>query len=224
VFGNLLWIDETGQVRASQGFEPVSGYPADQWRAGDIWRGVHILHVPGRLESGIYTVRLRLFGHMGQRLGDGADIGTMTVGAPARTFDLPAPQHESGVEWANGIRLLGYDLPTAPLTPGPATVTLYWQPQQELTEDLTLFVHLIDSDGNIVAQRDQVPRGGARPTLGWASGEVISDSLVIDIPADLPPGDYRLRVGWYDPATGARAPVTAGGDFAILPESLEIGP
>jgi hypothetical protein len=85
-----------------------------------------------------------------------------------------------------------------------------------------VFVHLIDQQGSIVAQRDQVPLGGARPTLGWAPGEVISDALTIDIPADLPPGDYRLRLGWYDPATGVRVLLAEGGEFLILPESLRI--
>ncbi len=223
--GSLLWMDETGQERAWQNLELVPGYPTDQWHSGDIWRSVRVLHVPGSLETGTYTLKLRLFGPMGQRLGNLVDIGSMAVSAPPRSFDPPDPQHVAGIEWANGIRLLGFDLPAPPIAPGSsAHLTFYWQPQDELNHNLTLFVHLIDGQGNIVAQRDQIPLGGARPTMGWAPGEVVTGSLDLSIGAGVPPGDYSIRIGWYDAQTGERILLAEGGDFTILAEPLAVQP
>jgi hypothetical protein len=35
-------------------------------------------------------------------------------------------------------------------------------------------------------------------------------------PATLPPGDYRLIAGWYNPANGQRLPANSGGNFIDL--------
>jgi hypothetical protein len=43
-----------------------------------------------------------------------------------------------------------------------------------------------------------------RTTL-WQVGELYQDHVVLRIPPDLPPGDYPVLVGLYDPETGARA-------------------
>lgn len=221
ISGALVWFDEAGRNQGSRSLQ----VPTDQWRAGDVWKSVHLLYVPAGLQSGEYRVWLGLSGPLGQRLGEGATIGAMQVGAPPRSFDPPDPQHVAGIEWANGIRLLGFDLPAPPIAPGSsAHLTFYWQPQDELNHNLTLFVHLIDGQGNIVAQRDQIPLGGARPTMGWAPGEVVTDSLDLSIGAGVPPGDYSIRIGWYDAQTGERILLAEGGDFTILAEPLAVQP
>jgi len=221
----LVWLDQENEVAAeSPPFEPVPGLPTDQWQPGDVWTSQHLLYVPGRLEAGDYGIGLELLrpsGESERRIR----IGSMTVGAPPRTFDPPTPQHEAGVEWANGIRLLGYDLLDAPLAPGESlALTLYWQPQRDLDANLSTFVHLIDASGEIAAQHDGVPLSGARPTLGWASGEVIADRIETALPADLPPGTYALRVGWYEAASGVRVRVEDSGEFWPLPVSVEVAP
>ncbi|MEZ4643929.1 MAG: hypothetical protein R3E31_14555 [Chloroflexota bacterium] len=47
----------------------------------------------------------------------------------------------------------------------------------------------------IVTQADQWP--GGLPSNTWAAGQVIVDDVLLDIPADLPAGDYQLAVGVY---------------------------
>ena len=44
------------------------------------------------------------------------------------------------------------------------------------------------------------------PTTFWQTGDRIYDEKTIALPAGLPPGDYTLVVGLYDPATGERLP------------------
>ena len=91
---------------------------------------------------------------------------------------------------------------------------LFWRTLAYMYTDYTAFVHLIGPDGNMVAQWDQRPLNGFLPTSYWPPRQVIADDYQIAIPADAPPGDYRLEVGLYDLATMARLPVTRGGEPA----------
>jgi hypothetical protein len=47
----------------------------------------------------------------------------------------------------------------------------------------------------------------------------VRDPHALQLPADLAPGNYTLRVGWYQAENGARAHVITGsasGDFVSL--------
>ena len=115
------------------------------------------------------------------------------------------------------IVLVGAAIGPMALAPGGGVrVTLGWVALQPLQKDYVVFVQLLDMDGRLRAQRDSPPVGGYRPTMTWAPGEPIEDHLGVALPADLPPGDYTLILGMYDPATGERLPLSTGGDFATL--------
>jgi hypothetical protein len=173
--------------------------------------------VPGRLEAGRYALAVQLVDSDGNAVGDYAPLPDgMTVGTPPRTYEIPAQIQGEVVDWQNGIRLLGYEPRDS--RPGVVRLTLYWQPQAEITTSLKLFIHLIDDAGNIVAQHDSVPQEGARPTTGFAPGEVIAEPVRLEAP----PGTYHLRIGWYDPISGARVPLADGGAFTVLPTPLVI--
>jgi len=117
--------------------------------------------------------------------------------------------------------LLGYNLSVVPLTGGGQIQTLlYWRGDRPLSTDYTAFVHLIGSDGSLVAQHDGVPGDGHRPASTWEPGEVVADLHTMNFAA-LPAGDYRLVVGLYDPATGRRLPVFAE-DGTALGDNLDL--
>lgn len=103
----------------------------------------------------------------------------------------------------------------------PLPLTLYWRAVGPTRADLTVFVHLVDAEGQTVAQADGPPAGGAQPSSGWVPGEIVIDARMIDLPADLAPGAYRLHVGFYDPATlqrlGAGRP-----DGSLWPEGAVV--
>jgi hypothetical protein len=61
----------------------------------------------------------------------------------------------------------------------------------------TIFVHLIDGNGLVRAQSDRAPWDGMFPTDRWAVGETVQDDYTLQLPADLAPGEYSLRVGIY---------------------------
>jgi len=134
------------------------------------------------------------------------------------------PMTETGVGIRFGdpawVRLNGYGLPRQARPGGSLLVALEWESLALVERDYRVFVHLLDSNGAKLAQRDGQPVLWLRPTSGWQPGERIVDRYGLLLPDDLPPGEYRVAVGLYDPQTGDRQPSSAGpGDFAI-----ELGP
>lgn len=84
------------------------------------------------------------------------------------------------------------------------TVTLWWSCLDEIEGDYTAFVHVYDSEGHLVAQRDGYPLLGLFPFWLWQEGYVVRDVRQIALSEDLPEGYYVLVVGLYDRSTGAR--------------------
>jgi hypothetical protein len=119
-----------------------------------------------------------------------------------------------------GDRLLlkGHTPLEAVAAPGSAfNLQLWWQARSPVGTDYTVFVHLLNAAGDVVAQTDGVPVGGRYPTSAWEPGEQIIDSRLIALPADLPGGGYRLIVGIYDPLDGSRLRLTGHeADFVLL--------
>lgn len=103
------------------------------------------------------------------------------------------------VNWGNQIALRGYKISSALARPG-ATISLkvYWECLAPLSQDYTVFVHIIDAQGKLLAQSDTQPRRGAYPTSLWDVGEIIPDEYSLTLPKDLAAGDYSIIVGWYE--------------------------
>jgi hypothetical protein len=221
----LEWLSEDGQVAAHSRAVPlVAGFPSSQWQRRDVWRGVHGLFVPGSLEAGHFEVVVQVIDAAGKPAGEPVAIGEMDVTTPPRTFDLPEMGVAADVDWANGIRLLGYDLLADEFVVGDGlSLTFYWQGVGEVQDSLSAFLEIADREGRIVLSRTQIPAGGARPTTGWAPGEVIADGYGILLePGLIPPGEYRVRVGWRQAATGEAVRAADGGVFWLLPHVITI--
>lgn len=79
----------------------------------------------------------------------------------------------------------------------------YWEGKAEFTFDYQIFVHVLDSQGNIISQRDTFPGLGNRPTTLWQAGEGFSDIVVIPKPAgqtfvSFAIGLYRAHDGIFE--------------------------
>ena len=116
----------------------------------------------------------------------------------------------------NEAMLLAYQR-DGPLRHG-ATVRLilYWQSLCPIETDYTVFVHLVDQEGTIWAQRDSMPVDGERPTSAWQLGEIIGDTHVMTIDVEGPREGYVVEVGLYDPNTGTRLPLSSGATAITL--------
>jgi hypothetical protein len=75
----------------------------------------------------------------------------------------------------------------------------------------TVFVQLLGVDDRPAGQHDAVPGDGFLPTTSWVNGEVLTDGHELVVKADAAPGVYRLVVGLYNAASGARLPVVVDG-------------
>lgn len=100
--------------------------------------------------------------------------------------------------------------PGAPLPDASLALVLYWQADAPVAESYTVFTQLLNAAHVVVAQQDNPPVTGTAPTDTWTPNTLVRDPYLLDLPADLPAGRYRLLIGMYD-AQGLRAPITAGG-------------
>jgi hypothetical protein len=94
-----------------------------------------------------------------------------------------------------GIELLSHQIET---NRNSVNVTLYWRARNPQNQDLTVFTHLLNAEGQRVEGHDSVPANGAAPVKSWIQDAVVADSHRIDLPPNLPPGEYSLIVGMYN--------------------------
>ncbi len=229
IFNHLL--DRDAAQRGGVDRIPQNYYTTLLWVPGEIVSDEYVVPVdsnapPGiyRLDAGFYPTdapafSLPLFVN-GQPIDkNSVAIGPIKVGGPPPgvTTSTPAPQFPLGQPFGDQITLLGYDSPAAGSQPGVVELTLYWQADTIPSADYTVFVHILDAQGNLVAQADSPPAGGIYPTSLWDPGEIIVDKRRLP---ELPPGKHKIHVGLYRADTGARLPVAESpGDSVQLPAS-----
>jgi hypothetical protein len=170
----------------------------------------------------VYAVAVGMFDlKTGQRLpvadAAGRRVDLLTLGAVKVTgpgANVPLSAESMSANFGDEIELRGVELVSA--RPGAtAQLTLYWQALNTPSSDYTVFVHLLDASGQIVAQADSPPQSGRYPTLWWDSGEGVADTHLLALPSNLPAGDYSLRIGLYELESGARLPVMGTGEDAL---------
>jgi uncharacterized membrane protein len=128
--------------------------------------------------------------------------------SPAMFFEAMTPQP---ARFEDGIQLTGFRLPGGESRlslskEDSIPLTLAWIAESTPTKAYTVFTHLVGPDGMLWGQWDNPPVWGSYPTSEWATGEIVFDQYLIPIKKGAPPGEYRLRIGLYDPVTGTRLP------------------
>ncbi len=171
--------------------------PSGLYFAPDTLPGTYQLEL--RLAQGDERVQGRPFWWPMYR--ESVAIGTVEVTPWPLETSLPEGVTVVEAQFGDAIQLYGYDLAVEPAT---LRLTLHWQSIAAPDRDWAVFVHLVDTAGEIVAQRDVVPVEGLRPTSGWRVSEQIADVHLLPLPPDLPAGQYHIRVGLFEPGSFLR--------------------
>ena len=146
-------------------------------------------------------------------------VGLYGLPPRATTDAVPARSKTTSADFGGMARLLGYEVQQADRQ---MTVEWYWQREAQIDHPYVVFNHVVDSQGQIVAQQDSRPQAGQPLMTCWQSDEIYADRHVLELPADLPAGAVRLQMGLYNAVTGQRAPVSGSGQAAV--DQIEIGP
>lgn len=124
------------------------------------------------------------------------------------------PQTVLDAQFEEGIVLVGVDGPVSAESGAALDLTLQWKADRPTSYPYTVFVHLVDADGNLLAQSDSIPVGGTWPSTCWEPGALVADAHRVPLPPELPPGT-ALRVGLYHGVTGDRLRVN-GSEFVVI--------
>ena len=204
-------IGAGGEALRAQEARPGAAW-LERVSGGALLREVTSLYFRPETPSGRYRLRWTLLDGDAP-LGKPVTAGEVTVALDPPQTQPPATTTRvgdgSGARFGDEVRLYGFDLGS--VRDGALPLTLTWQAAGTPDTSWAVFVHLVDRAGQIVAQADALPAGGLRPTTGWRRGEFVADSYTLDLPRDLPAGDYRLNVGLYNPDDGSRPPVALDG-------------
>jgi len=235
IFNHLL--DQNAVQRGGRDRIPQNYYTTLLWVPGEIVSDSYAVPVEATAPPGIYWLDVGLYPasdptrslplvENGQSIErNSVMLGPIKVGGPPPDVvtNNPDPQVELARPFgpAGEITLLGYDIHNSEPGTLNSKLTLYWQVNAPLPANYTVFVHLVDAQGNVAAQADSPPAAGAYPTGLWDAGEIIVDPHPLP---NLEPGRYRVLVGLYRPDTGERLPIADRPDGALPLMELEITP
>lgn len=218
-------LDRSGRAVPLWEAPPGAAYPTGRWASGTLMRSQAAFRIPAGLPDGRYRLIAGLF-----RAADGArlktprgvdyvSLGNIDVRGRAHEMNPPQVGHPAEIDFGGVGRLVGYDLDLSGAGPAPGgtlDLALHWQALAPADRAYTVFVHLLDEQGDIRGYGDGEPGRGQYPTTGWRPGEYLADPHTVTLAPDAPPGTYRLAIGFYDPATGERLKTAEGADQVVL--------
>ena len=171
--------------------------------------------------------------HPSSALSDLLASTSGTASAGGRSLELP-------VNLGHAVDFLGYELQEKKAAPGGTVVlTTFWRvrdptrapsgdplgplPDDAYGDKATIFAHVSDGAGTVVAQEDRLDA----PAWNWHVGDVIAQVHRVELSPELQPGVYRLHAGIYNNHDEdlARLPVLVDGvpiDHRLLLAELEV--
>ncbi len=122
------------------------------------------------------------------------------------------------------IQLLGFEMPATKVQRGrKLAVTLYWQADfAHPPPPYRAYLRLVDDQGDVISQSPEShPVADLYPINAWQTGEVVADRREMTVDAGVPPGLYRLQIGWRMPF-GGDALHTATGEDAVSLSPVQV--
>jgi 4-amino-4-deoxy-L-arabinose transferase-like glycosyltransferase len=168
-------------VSVSDGFAAVD-------RIARLVTGKHLHVLPGSNER--YTLS-----------SNRIDAGMQDFNPLAENIFKQAPpiSHPVRAEFDEGVAFLGYDLkPEKPNIGGSFELTLYFEALRSVSRNWQVFVH-IDGHGHEFHRLngDHYPLKGLFPTNRWLKGDIIRDTIKLDVPIEFTAERYTIYLGLY---------------------------
>lgn len=134
---------------------------------------------------------------------------------------LPLQGRTTDMTWENGIALTRWWISGDTIAAGDAfRLQFEWHSAEALSEEALLVLRLMGPDRIAWAEQIWTPCNGQCPTTEWPGGTLL-DRLAFDVPPDVPPGEYELRVGWISP--GGAASLGLLGNGTVKETDLPLG-
>ncbi|MBN1967385.1 MAG: hypothetical protein JW910_22215 [Anaerolineae bacterium] len=150
-------------------------------------------------------------------------LATYTVEKTDRLFAPPSFEMAVQAEFDGLAVLEGFNVAEATVTPDQTVdLTLIWRAVGTPDVSYRVFTHLLNADGQVIAQHDGYPVENTRLTPGWLPGEYLVDRHRLVFERDDYRGAARLEVGFYDPETNTRVLLPTGADHVILPIEITV--
>ena len=207
---SLRLMDAQGQWLRQLDTQPGFGFlPSSGWVTGDWtpdWLALRLPDLdpaadPYPLLVQLYAVAAPEVPVLTRRLG------TVQAENTAWSFQVNEPNFELPIGIGLGkkaetavfddeIQLLAYEVAQ---DADSATLTLYWQALANGQTDYTRFVQLLGAEPGQppLAQNDSYPVFNSYPTGQWLAGEVVADTVTLDL-IGLPVGEYDVVTGFYE--------------------------
>jgi hypothetical protein len=208
-----------------------SDIPTSTWTPGFYVSDAHKLSISAETPPALYVLRAGLYHRdSGERLpvldeegnvvSDSLELGKVRV-RRTTPVDLSDVTMVDPFTFGDRIGLLGYRLDESGTKPGNYfRLLLYWEALTEMSEDYTVFVHLVDDREQTWAQGDSPPMNGMYPTWAWLPGDIVEDEHLVPVEKTVPPGSYRLAVGIYELDTLERLEITSPEDAPLEDQIL----
>lgn len=131
---------------------------------------------------------------------------------------LEAPPNADGTLFGDSLNFHGIDIDS--ITADVLSTRLWWTVDQTPPLDYSIGLHLLNSEGMVVAQSDG-------PITDWYShqsvqtsqmqpGKIYIDARTLALPPDLPAGGYQLALVVYQSWDQARLTLPDGTDYLVL--------
>ena len=239
----IQFLDENSHEVANLTSHPGWGRnPSSRWQPGALYADPYLVPVRGPIEAGsplLARVYTGLIDPASADTGnlplkahtlDGAEVTPIVAAvelAPWQPPDISALDLQPATAvFGNVIQMSGYDVPANTLEAGTVlTTTIAWDATGQPATDYTAYVHMIDAQGRQVAGYDRAPAGDRFPTSHWRRGDQVVSTFALNLPADLPAGDYQLWVGLYETTSAGalRLPITDAGGLSAGDGQVAIG-
>lgn len=117
-----------------------------------------------------------------------------------------APAQSLDIRYGDAMSLLGYTIITTDTLWGGQKLRpiVEWRAEQDIRTRYIFQIHVVDDRGHLWARDENEPAGGSFHTDRWKKDRRIGDQYTVRLPSTMPPDEYRIVVGVYDPESDRR--------------------